>query len=100
MLYVHVVATLTAAHDYCVSAGGADGVIMQWDVSDGTMSDGKFAGPSITLKHPYGRHLCSQSNGCHRDCQMYPTAAATATFLLPTECPRLLAIHALKTSNS
>lgn len=34
-------------------AGGADGVIMQWDVSDGSIQDGRFSGPSINLKHPY-----------------------------------------------
>jgi hypothetical protein len=39
-----------------VHAGGADGKILQWDVSDGTMAEGKFAAPSITLEHPYGKY--------------------------------------------
>uniref|UniRef100_A0A383VWQ6 EML-like second beta-propeller domain-containing protein n=1 Tax=Tetradesmus obliquus TaxID=3088 RepID=A0A383VWQ6_TETOB len=34
--------------------GGADGKVLQWDVSDGTMVEGKFAAPSIALEHPYG----------------------------------------------
>jgi hypothetical protein len=38
------------------AAGGADGKILQWDVSDGSMAEGKFAAPSITLEHPYGTH--------------------------------------------
>jgi hypothetical protein len=37
-------------------AGGADGKILQWDVSDGTMAEGKFTAPSITLEHPYGKY--------------------------------------------
>jgi len=34
--------------------GGADGVVMQWDVAKGSIADGCFAGPSITLKNQAG----------------------------------------------
>ncbi len=38
----------------CVHIGGADGTILQWDVSDGKLMDARFAGPSIQLKSPFG----------------------------------------------
>ncbi len=28
-------------------------MIIQWDVADGNMVEGRFAGPPITLRHPY-----------------------------------------------
>ncbi|MEW5311518.1 MAG: hypothetical protein WDW38_003227 [Sanguina aurantia] len=34
--------------------GGADGIILQWDVSDGNLLDSRMAGPSIVVKSAYG----------------------------------------------
>ena len=36
------------------STGGADGVLLSWDVSDGTISEGKFSGSPINLQPPHG----------------------------------------------
>ncbi|CAG9462264.1 unnamed protein product [Pedinophyceae sp. YPF-701] len=35
-------------------SGGADGVVHRWDVSDGTIRDGRMAGPPIRVRPPYG----------------------------------------------
>jgi len=34
--------------------GGADGTLLQWDVSDGTITEARFAGNSIQLSSPFG----------------------------------------------
>ncbi|KAJ9506292.1 hypothetical protein QJQ45_013870, partial [Haematococcus lacustris] len=35
-------------------SGGADGVVLQWDASDGSLAESRFAGPSMQLKSPFG----------------------------------------------
>lgn len=35
-------------------SGGADGTVLQWDVSDGTIAESRFAGPSMQLRSPFG----------------------------------------------
>lgn len=47
-------ALLTHANFFDVYAGGADGVVLQWDVSDGNLLESRMAGPSITVRSAYG----------------------------------------------
>lgn len=37
-----------------LASGGADGTVLQWDVSDGNISEARFAGPSMQLASPFG----------------------------------------------
>lgn len=35
-------------------SGGADGVVFQWDTSDGSLQESRFAGAPLQLKSPFG----------------------------------------------
>lgn len=35
-------------------SGGADGTIFQWDTSDGSLQESRFAGSPLQLKSPFG----------------------------------------------
>jgi len=35
-------------------AGGADGTVLQWDVSDGTLQESRFAAPAVVVPSPFG----------------------------------------------
>eukprot|EP00983_Pelagomonas_calceolata_P092647 1157691-Pelagomonas_calceolata.AAC.6 len=34
--------------------GGADGTVLQWDVSDGTLQESRFVAPSVSIPSPFG----------------------------------------------
>jgi len=35
-------------------SGGADGTVLQWDVSDGTLQESRFVAPSVSIPSPFG----------------------------------------------